>query len=105
MVSVPDRNGPVFAATANATVPFPVPDAPDVIVMNGSDVCAVQAHAVSCAMTVTVAVPPLDRNGALVGSTLNVHETDACWTTVAVALPIVIVALRSAPGFTLTLNL
>jgi hypothetical protein len=40
----PLRAPPVFAATRNATVPFPVPDAPDVTVIHTSDAAAVHAQ-------------------------------------------------------------
>ena len=55
---VPVRAGPVVAAAANVTVPAPLPLAPDVMVIHGALLDAVQAHP-AAALTLTVPVPPL----------------------------------------------
>jgi hypothetical protein len=44
MVNVPDRFLPSFSATLNRTVPFPLPEAPDVIVIHDSWLVAVHAQ-------------------------------------------------------------
>jgi hypothetical protein len=44
IVSVPVRTPPGFAATSNATVPLPLPLAPDVIVSQEALLVAVQVH-------------------------------------------------------------
>jgi hypothetical protein len=41
IVSVPDRSAPPFGATLNDTEPLPVPDDPDVRVMNDALLAAV----------------------------------------------------------------
>jgi hypothetical protein len=57
IVSVPVRAAPVFAATLNATEPFPVPEAPAVTVIQVALLAAVHPH-VLAADTDTVPVPP-----------------------------------------------
>ena len=61
MLSVPLRAAPEFAATVNATVPLPLPVAPDEIVMNVALLVAVHAHPVA-AVTDTDPVPPAAPN-------------------------------------------
>jgi hypothetical protein len=53
----PDRLAPEFAATVNATVPLPLPAAPEVTVIHGADATAVHAHPLD-AVTVKLPVPP-----------------------------------------------
>jgi hypothetical protein len=55
---VPDRVGPVVAATANVTVPAPLPLAPAVMVIHGALLVAVHPHP-AAALTLIVRVPPL----------------------------------------------
>ena len=57
IVSVPIRDAPVLAATLNATVPFPLPVAPEVIDNHASLLDAVQGHSAD-AVTVTLLAPP-----------------------------------------------
>jgi hypothetical protein len=59
--SVPLRAAPVFAATVKATVPLPLPVAPEEIVMKVALVVAVHAHPVG-AVTGTDPVPPAAAN-------------------------------------------
>jgi hypothetical protein len=54
IVAVPVRAAPVFAATLKPTDPFPVPVAPDVMVMNAALLVAVHAQP---APAVTATVP------------------------------------------------
>ena len=58
MVTVADRAGPVFAATVNATVPFPLPLAPEVIVIQVSDFTLVQLQPAFAVTVTDVALPP-----------------------------------------------
>ena len=51
----PERAAPLFDAMLNPTDPFPVPDAPDVTVIQGTPLDAVHAHA-AAVVTLTVAV-------------------------------------------------
>jgi hypothetical protein len=67
MASVPVRSTPVFAATANATVPFAVPVDPDVIVMKAELLTAVHAHELP-AVTATDPVPPSGGNVETLGA-------------------------------------
>ena len=60
-VSAPLRAAPPFAATVKATVPLPLPVAPDEIVMNVALLVAVHAHPVG-AVTGTDPVPPAAPN-------------------------------------------
>ena len=101
MAIVAVRAAPVLAATVNATVPFPLPLAPDVTVIHDAAGIAVQAHD-DAAVTVTVPFPPPAAIFALVGAMLTVH---ACaWLTVKVWPPMVSVALRPAPVLAATEN-
>jgi hypothetical protein len=80
-------------------LPFPV--APDVTVIQESDVAAVHAHPVA-AETVTVAEAALAPSAALTGDTLNVHAA-ASWETVKARPAIVTVPVRAAvPGLAAT---
>jgi hypothetical protein len=56
MVSEPDREAPVFAATLNVTEPFPVPVEPDVTVIHDAWLLAVHPHRLC---TDTATVPPV----------------------------------------------
>ena len=73
MVSVPLRAVPVLAATLNATVPLPVPDAPLVTVSQGTLAAAVHAHDAAEAVTVVDPVPPVSDTDCAVGAIVNVH--------------------------------
>ena len=67
IVSVPVRGLPVvFTATLYFTVPFPLPDAPDVMVSHGSLLVACHGQLANVE-TITVPVPPSDANESLVG--------------------------------------
>ncbi len=68
-VMVPVRAPPVFAATVNATDPFPLPLAPDVTVIHASLRLAVQAQPVPV-VTVTLPDPPAAAIEVFVGLTL-----------------------------------
>jgi hypothetical protein len=57
IVRVPVRDAPVFAATLNATEPFPDPVEPDVSVIHDAPLVAVHPHPL-CADTATVTAPP-----------------------------------------------
>jgi len=57
IVRLPDRAGPLFAAAVNATVPLPLPLAPDVIDSQPALLVAVQAHPLP-AVTFTDPFPP-----------------------------------------------
>ena len=57
-VSVPERAAPVLAATVNATVPLPVPDAPPVTVSHPAFAVAVQVQVPADAVTATDPAPP-----------------------------------------------
>lgn len=58
IVNVPTRSTPVlFAAISNVTVPFPVPLAPELMVIQGTFDVAVHAHA-DVVVTLTVRLFP-----------------------------------------------
>ena len=48
----PDLDAPLFAATEYVTVPLPLPDEPEVIVIHDADAVAVQAHPVCVVTTI-----------------------------------------------------
>jgi hypothetical protein len=66
IVTVPDRADPLFAATVYDTVPFPVPLAPAVTVMNDAALTAVQTHPL-VVVTATLPEPPAAAAFWLVG--------------------------------------
>lgn len=73
IVSVPVLVGPLLAATATLTDPFPVPLFPDVIVMNVALLAAVHG-ATQFVVTEKTAVPPPAKTVTLVGDTeYSVH--------------------------------
>ncbi len=99
MVSVAVRAAPAFAATENATLPFPLPDAPLVIVIQGADEVAVQVQS-AVAVTATLPVPPAGSTDCVVGEMVYEHGGGAAGcVTVSVAPAIVMVPLRAAPAF------
>ena len=73
IVSVPVRAAAVFAATANATVPLPVPEAPPVTVSHGAFALAVHAHVLAEAVTATVPDAPVSATFWPVGEIVNVQ--------------------------------
>jgi hypothetical protein len=97
MESVPLLAGPVFSATWNWTIPFPVPLVPSVIV--SQDVAAVADQPQSAGLvTVTGAAVPPDAGAAwLVGSIVETHAP--AWMTVNVWPAIVAVPARDVPAF------
>lgn len=80
IVSVAERaDVPLFAAAENATVPSPLPVAPDVIVTHEFAVVAVQSQPPG-AVTVTVPLPPAAGTACDVGVIVTSHEMPACVT-------------------------
>jgi hypothetical protein len=73
IVSVAVRSGPVFAATANWTVPFPEPDAPCVTVRKLALLTAVHAQVLAVA-TEMEADPPAAGNVVVVTPVMIWHE-------------------------------
>jgi hypothetical protein len=57
-VREPTRAAAVFAATLNATVPLPSPVAPDVIVIHGTVLAAVQEQPVAALTLTGFPAPP-----------------------------------------------
>lgn len=93
----------VLAATANATVPFPLPLAPDETVIQPTLLTAVQPHPVG-AVTAMPPVPPLAVN-SLRGADTEYEQPPAAPDCVTEKLrpAIVIVPLRGVVrGFTAT---
>jgi hypothetical protein len=72
-VSVPVRAAAVFAATPNATVPLPVPDAPPVTVNQSALALAVHAHVFAEAVTATEPEPPVSATSWVFGAIVIVH--------------------------------
>ena len=70
---VPLRLAPVLACTEYPTVPFPVPDAPDVTVIHAALLLAAQVQLLAEAVTPTVPVPPVVAADALVADKVKVH--------------------------------
>jgi hypothetical protein len=102
-VSVPVRPVPLLLAVPlNETVPFPVPDEPDVIDNQPAFDDAVHAQPAP-AVTVTEPLPPATTTVTVVGATVNVHGT-ASWLTVNVWPAIVSVPVRDAPVFAPTVK-
>lgn len=66
IVNVAARSGPVLAATANCTMPSPVPDAPCVMVRNAALLTAAHAQLVPRGLTEMDADPPAAGNVVVV---------------------------------------
>ena len=94
IVNVPDRAGPVVAATLNCTEPLPLPVPPLVIVIQSAWLAALQPQP-SGAVTLTLPVPPADGTVWDCGLMANVHP-DAC-EMVTVLSATVTVPLRAPP--------
>jgi hypothetical protein len=103
IVSVPDRAPPVLGATLNSTPPLPLPLAPDVMLIQGAWLAAVHAHPLLVDTATGPAAPPAADAGWLVGLIENAHA-GAAWLTVKVRPAMIIVPLRAAPVFAVTLN-
>jgi hypothetical protein len=104
MVIVPARAAPALAAALKPTEPFPLPDDPDVTVIQSVlfDI-AVHAHVAAFAETATVPDPPAGSTAWLAGAIEYAHGTAAC-EIVNAWPPTVIVLVRAAPPFAATLN-
>jgi hypothetical protein len=96
MVSVPVRAAAVFAATLNATVPLPVPDAPLVTVNHAALALAVHAQLFADAVTVTDPAAAVSATSCVVGEIPKVHGGGgaAACVTVKVFPAAAIVAVR-----------
>jgi len=102
IVNVPVRAAPGLAATLNATVPFPLPDAPLVIVsQSGLAVVAVQLQPVA-ATTLTLPAPPVEPTGWLLDEIVGLQPFPC--EIVNVCPAIVNVPVRAAPLLAATLN-
>ena len=103
MVRVPVRATPGLAAELKLTGPFPAPAAPDVTVIQGALLVAVQAHP-AAVVTDVEPVPPPAPIDCDVGEMENEHggALKAFCETVKVWPAIVSVPLRAAPVFAAT---
>ena len=102
-VSVPVRTAPLlFTVALTDTVPFPVPDEPDVMDNQPAFDDAVHAQPAP-AVTVTGPLPPATPTITVVGATVNVHGTPS-WLTVNVWPAIVSVPVRDGPVFAATVK-
>lgn len=100
----PVRAAPAFAATLKATEPLPLPDAPPVIETHGTFAVAVHAQpAPAVKVTATLPLPPAAPKDPLEGAIEKLQAAAAC-DTVAVAVPIVSVAVRVPPLLAATLK-
>jgi hypothetical protein len=97
MTTVPLRAAASFAATENLTTPFPVPEAPSVMVIQEFCVAAVHAQPAP-AVSAVEPVPPVAGKSSDAGEIENVHGA-GLWVTVNVWPAIVAVPLRAAPAF------
>jgi hypothetical protein len=75
IVSVPERDGPSVAAIVNVTLPDPFPLAPDVSVIHGTLLTALQAHPAAAA-TFTDRAPPEGSAANVSGATSKLHPGD-----------------------------
>jgi hypothetical protein len=95
IVSVPVRKTPGFTATVKLTVPLPVPEAPDVTVIQLTLATAVHEHPLPPAVTAVEPDPPLAGTAWLAGAIAKLH--DVTCVTVNVWPAIVSVPVRAAP--------
>ena len=96
------RAAPVLAAAVKLTVPLPVPVLPEVIVIHGELLVAVQVHPAEEVVTVMLPVPPAALTFKLIGVTVKSHPD--CWLMVKVCPPAVIVPVRGGPAFGCTVK-
>ena len=68
------RSGPVFAAAVNATVPLPVPLAPEVIEIHVAGVVAVQAQPAGLVTPTDVPAPPAAATDWLAAPSDDAHD-------------------------------
>ena len=104
-VNVAVRTSPVFGVTLTATVPFPVPLAPEVIDSHDALVVADQVHSFIVATVNGPAAPPFDAIEAVVGFTE--YEQNAglkSWLIETVCPAITSVPVRDAPLLAATLK-
>jgi hypothetical protein len=108
IVSVVDRAPSLFAATANETVPSPVPDDADVNFTHDAPLVALHVHPTAgpVPVTDTVPVPPLLVKDWLVGEIVaNEHEDapegvgEAAWSIATVCPAAVTAPDRATPAF------
>jgi len=102
MVSVPVREAPALAATANSTVAVPVPDEPRTIVIHASLLAAVHEHP-AVVLTVVLSVPPDAGADTPPGDKLKAQAVPS-WLTVTVRPATTTVPSREAPVFAATEN-
>jgi hypothetical protein len=102
IVMVPVRAGSELAATLNETVPFPLPVAADVTVIQESLVAAVQVQPAAAVTEIGAPAPPAAPNDPLEGSIAIVQPS--AWFTVKVLSAIVMTPLRAGPVFAPTEN-
>lgn len=100
IVTLPLRARPVFAATDSVTDAFPVPEAAPLIVIHGTLDVAVHGQSVEDAVRFAFVWPPAALRCALDGLSEKTQPL-ACWIETACD-PTLIVALRAAPLFALT---
>ena len=98
IVAVPDRLGPLVAATVSCTVPFPVP-CPFAMVIHGALLAAVQLQSAPVA-TLTATPPPASSTDASFAESAYVHP--CAWVTTNGCPAIVSVADRVGPLLGLT---
>jgi hypothetical protein len=104
IVIVPARPPPLFAATLNVTVPLPLPVLPDVTVIQGTLLVAVQPQPVAPVTVIGEPVPPLRPSNWNVGAMVKPHCSTACWRTVILWPATTRTPVRSAPAFALAAN-
>jgi hypothetical protein len=100
-VAVPVRVGPDVAATVNATVPFPLPDADPWRVIQGTSDDAVHGHP-AFALTDTAIGPPPAPTECVDGETLYAHPGDC--VTVKICPATTAVPVRAGPDVAGTEN-
>jgi hypothetical protein len=99
IATVPERAVALLAATVSFTVPFPLPLAPDAMVIQLTLLVAVQPQPPP-AVTATLTSPPDAGTDWLDGAIAN--EQPAPWVTVIVCPPALIVPVRAAPALAAT---
>jgi hypothetical protein len=100
MVTLPERAGPVVAATITFTVPSPLPDVLPCSVIQLSFDTAVHSHS-GLAVTLNGTVPPEEPSWLFDGCTTYAHPCDC--VTVNVSAATIAVPVRERPAFGATL--
>jgi hypothetical protein len=101
-VRVPVRAGPEFAATLYVTIPVPVPDVPEEIVIQDAFEVAIHEQPAAACTRKVCSETPVASTLALAGERVVLAAQPSAWLTVKIWPPAERVPVRAGPGFAAT---